>query len=332
MELYIHSAGVLSVAGNNSSNDFLEALSISEGANLRCKEPDYSSYIPSMQLRRMSKAVRMGIGASKIALEKAGNIKPDAFSVGTALGCLYDTEIFLSKMIDQDEQMLTPTAFIQSTHNTVAGQIALVNNCNGHNLTFVQRGHSFEHAMINAGLYLNENSSKNILVGGIDEMTPTTDAILQQFGINNNAEGAGFFVISHQQPSTKSICIKEILTLTTQDKNKLTNEINALISRNQCSQESIDTVLLGISTDDNTQPIYEHLQETVFANASQYSFKNFSGEYPTATAFALGILQASLNTVLPEVCKLQHVNNSMKNVMIVNHYLDYWSVWMLKVA
>lgn len=331
MELYLHSAGVLSVAGNNSSHDFLEALSVSDETNLRCKEPDYSAYIPAMQLRRMSKAVRMGIGASKIAIENAGNIKPDAFSVGTALGCLYDTEIFLSKMIDQDEQMLTPTAFIQSTHNTVAGQIALVNNCNGHNLTFVQRGHSFEHAMINAGLYLNEHATKNILVGGIDEMTPTTDAILQQFGIKNNAEGAAFFVMSLQPPYTKAVCIKEILTLTTKDKNELTKEIKALFNRNQCNQEFIDTVLLGINADDPAQPIYEYLQETIFANASQYSFKNYSGEYPTATAFALGLLQSSVDTTLPGSCKLHHVNKLMKNVMIVNHYLDYWSVWMLTV-
>ncbi|HQE12470.1 MAG TPA: hypothetical protein PLQ78_06960, partial [Flavipsychrobacter sp.] len=155
--------------------------------------------------------------------------------------------------------------------------------------------------------------------------------ILQQFGIKNNAEGAAFFVMSLQPPYTKAVCIKEILTLTTKDKNELTKEIKALFNRNQCNQEFIDTVLLGINADDPAQPIYEYLQETIFANASQYSFKNYSGEYPTATAFALGLLQSSVDTTLPGSCKLHHVNKLMKNVMIVNHYLDYWSVWMLTV-
>src|SRR5687768_8719189 len=110
MELYISSTGILSAVGDNSKDDFLEQAPDYNNSSLLCKEPDYTSYIPPMQLRRMSKAVRMGIGASKIALEKAAIEKPGALSVGTALGCLQDTETFLSKMVEQQEQMLTPTA------------------------------------------------------------------------------------------------------------------------------------------------------------------------------------------------------------------------------
>lgn len=117
MELYLKSVGILSAAGNNSDENFLKNPPVFETDMLLCKEPDYSAYIPAMQLRRMSKAVRMGIGASKIALQKAGIEKPDALSAGTALGCLQDTEVFLSKMLEQQEQMLTPTAFIQSTQH-----------------------------------------------------------------------------------------------------------------------------------------------------------------------------------------------------------------------
>ena len=191
MELYIKGVGILSAVGSNVDEDFLQQKETP--ANFLCKEPDYTVYIPPMQLRRMSKAVRMGIGASKIALQQAKIEKPDAISIGTAMGCLNDTEVFLKKMVEQEEQMLTPTAFIQSTHNTVGGQIALLYGCNGHNLTYVHRGHSFEQAMLNAYLYLQQHPDENVLVGGIDELTPTSEAILERFGVLNNGEGANFF-------------------------------------------------------------------------------------------------------------------------------------------
>ncbi len=45
---------------------------------------------------------------------------PGAIITGTALGCLEDTVTFLTRMIELNEELLPPTAFIQSTHNTVA--------------------------------------------------------------------------------------------------------------------------------------------------------------------------------------------------------------------
>src|SRR5690606_8434401 len=133
---------------------------------LTAREPDYTGLIPPMQLRRMSKAVRIGIGAANACL--AGK-KPDAIAVGTALGCLQDTEVFLNKMVTQDERMLTPTAFIPSTLNTVAGQIALLTGCHGYNATISQRGHSFEGAVIGAALYLTGRPEHTVLCGGVDE-------------------------------------------------------------------------------------------------------------------------------------------------------------------
>jgi len=135
--------------------------------------------------------------------------RPDAISVGTAMGCLQDTEQFLSKMIAQDEQMLTPTAFIQSTHNTVSGQIALLCGCHGHNLTYVHRGHSFEHALINTQLYLQQHPGETVLAGGLDELVDTSVALMQRAGVYRTdatqsagaiaGEGAAFFTVSRQR-------------------------------------------------------------------------------------------------------------------------------------
>src|SRR5690606_33439210 len=110
--------------------------------------PDFSRWIPPMQLRRMSKCIRLGIGAAATCVELSG--RPGykgSVHVGTALGMLSDSELFLKTLLEREEQMLTPTAFIQSTHNTVAGTIALHFSSHGHNMTFADGGHSFENAL-----------------------------------------------------------------------------------------------------------------------------------------------------------------------------------------
>src|SRR4051812_13107926 len=108
MDLYIHSVGIISPAGDSRDEAFLSTAPAYDTERLLCNELDYSAFIPPMQLRRMSKAVRMGVAASAICMQAAGE-KPDAISVGTGMGCLHDTEQFLSKMVAQEEQMLTPT-------------------------------------------------------------------------------------------------------------------------------------------------------------------------------------------------------------------------------
>ena len=68
----------------------------------------------------------------------------------TGLGCLEDTEKFLSSIYTNEEKLLNPTPFIQSTHNTVAGAIALAIKCHGYNATYTHRGFSFESALEDA--------------------------------------------------------------------------------------------------------------------------------------------------------------------------------------
>ncbi len=146
-------------------------------------EPDYSAFIPPMQLRRMSKLVRMSIGAAHDCLLQVGRTQADAILFGTAFGCLTDTEVFLKKMVEQEEQLLTPTAFIQSTHNTPAGQIALATGCQGYNNTISQQGQSFASALMAAGLYLTEHREATLLCGAGDELSPSAHQLQQRLGI-----------------------------------------------------------------------------------------------------------------------------------------------------
>ena len=124
----------------------------------------------------------MGVAAAFGCLNEAGCEMPEAIITGTAYGCLEDTGVFLSKMVEQHEELLSPTAFIQSTHNTVGAQIALMLRCRNYNNTFVHRGLSFESALLDAMLLMQEQTVSNALVGGVDAIRERVEGMARISG------------------------------------------------------------------------------------------------------------------------------------------------------
>ena len=189
--IFINGLGNISPQKTTDSSHFLDDPLSFETTRLKCIDPGYKDFIPAELIRRMSRIIKMGIAASKICLKDAGigagelsqrNIVPGAIITGTGLGCIEDTEKFLASMINNKEEFLTPTSFIQSTHNTVAGQIALLLKCHSYNFTYVHRGISFESALLDAFTQLTLGESGNVLVGGSDELTNNSFTITSRLG------------------------------------------------------------------------------------------------------------------------------------------------------
>src|ERR1700744_631258 len=170
MSIYIRSSACISPQNTFGppETELPEPSAVAErtGARLKCIEPDYKSLLAPKLLRRMSRIIRMGAAAGLACLQAAGVTQPDAIVTGTAYGCLEDTGLFLTSLIERNEEMLQPAAFIQSTHNTVAAQIALILQCTRYNNTFVHRGFSFENALLDSILLLREGEASTVLTGG----------------------------------------------------------------------------------------------------------------------------------------------------------------------
>ena len=126
---FINGASCISVQPSFTEEFPSYSIENKENNILYAIEPAYKEYIPPASIRRMAKGVKMGIVAGIHALKQAQISSPEAILVGTGMGCVQDSEKFLRGILDNQEQHLTPTAFIQSTHNTVAGQIALNMQC-----------------------------------------------------------------------------------------------------------------------------------------------------------------------------------------------------------
>lgn len=129
-------------------------------------------YVSAMEARRMGKLLKAATIASQEAIKIAGIEKPDAIVAATALGMLETSEKFLNSMIVEGENSLSPTLFVQSTHNTIGSSIAIRNKCNGYNITYTQGDESLEWAMRDAIRLIENGEAESVLVGLFDESSP----------------------------------------------------------------------------------------------------------------------------------------------------------------
>lgn len=290
--IYINGIGNISPQATHNKSLSSE-LASPNAAFFSCIEPEYKDFIQSKLLRRMSRVVKMGLTASTIALNEAENPNIDAIITGTAWGCVEDTEKFLETIIENNEEFLTPTAFVQSTHNTVAGQIALMHHNNCYNMTYVQGAVSFESALIDAMLHFYDNKAQHILVGGIDEQTDKLKVLLERLNCADAdkrvmGEGASFFVLSDQKTaSTYAQLAAATMVYKPKDTVAIKHSINQTLKISNLSLENIDLVLTGRSN--------RNLTAELFPNISLKSYQQLCGEYPTNSAFAMAIAANILN-------------------------------------
>lgn len=139
-------------------------------------------YIPPMQARRMGKLLKAATLTSLKALKEGGVEKPDAIITATAYGMLETSEKFLREMVSNGEYGLSPTLFMQSTHNTIGSQIAIRTKCHGYNTTYSQGIESLEWALRDAKRLIATGKASTVLVGWHDEATETFQHIMKRMG------------------------------------------------------------------------------------------------------------------------------------------------------
>ncbi|WP_411766913.1 beta-ketoacyl synthase chain length factor [Winogradskyella sp. A3E31] len=323
---YIHSAVSISAQNTFDGELFLNTIKEHGSDKAEAIYPNYRDYISPAMLRRMATGVKMGVTAGEKALQLAALENPDAIITGTGMGCIEDTEKFLNSIINNKEEYLTPTSFIQSTHNTVGAQIALGLKCKGHNQTFVNGSSSFESALLDGQLLLSENDAKTVLVGGVDEMGKEfVDYVqLMEDKLKNGikvpfGEGASFFVLSSNERKD-AIQLLDVEIMNSIPKSEIASKLSLFLMNNHLEPESIDALVLGYNGDgfDN----YYDEASTLFSNATQVKYKHLSGEFFTASAFGLYIATQILKHQDIPTTLIQNGGNSKKieTILLYNQF------------
>lgn len=299
-------------------------------------EPNYSSFIPAALLRRMGKAVRMGVGAGLPLIGR--NAKPHGIIIGTANGGMENCINFLNQIVEYEEGMLTPTNFVQSTPNAIAGQLALLTENTGYNVTHVNGSLAFENALVDAMLYLEQKQTHTLLVGAVEEISDynyNIDLLSGRFkttidpAINPRTletygsicgEGASMFVVSGNADHALARIV-DVQTICHPEQSDLELLMEEVLGRNGLKASDIDLLALGKNGDIRTDHWYSSVQQRFFPTHPVIYFKDLVGEYRTVSGFAVYLCAQLLcgklktHTSLPELAEKQP-----ERILIYNHF------------
>ncbi len=153
-------------------------------ADTECDDPMLCrKYLSPLQARRLTAQMKCLVAAAYQALEQAAIKTPDAIIAATQWGCIGNTMLFLNDMLDNHEQELSPTPFMNSTHNTPAALLAQLLGCHGYNSTISHDEQSLENALLDARMLIGCGEARNVLVLDYDEANEEWNAVLTANGI-----------------------------------------------------------------------------------------------------------------------------------------------------
>jgi beta-ketoacyl synthase-like protein len=330
---YIHQATCISPQ-QTFSNINLEILNDVTDNKLKAVEPTYEG-IPNGILRRMGKAVRMGIGTALPLISR----KPDGIIIGTSNGGMEDCIKFLNQIIDYDEGMLAPGNFVQSTTNAIAGQLGMMSSNKGYNITHVHRAFAFENAMIDAAMLLKENPANNYLLGGVDEISAYNYNIEYLGGwykkeiisnkdlyVSNSiasiaGEGSAMFLVNNDKTNAVAE-LQAIHIFHTEDENEVSNQLKKFLEINLPGEEKLDLLIIGENGDNRLLKYYSICEALINDDVTITRFKHMVGEYPTSSAIAVWLAcYIMLQQNIPHhMIKKSGEKNEFKKVLIYNNY------------
>ena len=332
---YIHQSSCISPQQTFHNVD-LNKLHEPADRKLLAIEPSYDGIPPGI-LRRMGKAVRMGVGAAMPLLQN--NAAPDGIIIATVNGGKEDCVKFMNQIIDYNEGLLTPINFVQSTPNAIAAQIGLLAKNHGYNITHSQLGLAFEYAMIDAGMMTNETPFSSYLLGAVDDISffnynfeekngcHKKEIISDQNLYETNSEGyiAGeaacmFLVNGNETDAIAKVYAVDVFYH--EDVSGMNERLQEFIKKHLPGGEKIDLLLTGENGDNRVLKYYSSCESLMEDDVTIARFKHMSGEYPTATSMGLwlccDILQKQ--TIPEHMIKKTAAKTGYKNVLIYNNY------------
>ena len=250
--------------------------------------------------RRMSKAVKMGILCAMEALQQIDRSELDGILVGSGKGCLIDSDKFLQSIVVQQEEFLSPTSFIQSTHNTVAGQIALLIKNTGYNMTYSQGRVSFESTVFDAYLQLVLNERKTLLVGAVDELSDISIDISERIANTTDqptttgiprTEGAGFFIFSNQKNQHPLGELVDMVIYHPTEELRPETQLAAFLKKNKLSAEQLDLVIYGSAKPETPS----EMEAEAFNDLAKINYQSQIGYFDTDVVFAFDFALKQLN-------------------------------------
>jgi hypothetical protein len=338
--IYIRAAAAISPLQSVEEIDLVKDIEPKTGNSAICIEPNFKNYIPPIKARRMSRIIKLTSVSAKECLKRAEIENPEMISVATGMGCQVDTIKFLQQLIADKEEFLKPTAFINSTHNTLAGYLAIDLKSKGQNFSFTHNELNFEHALLDSIIRLNNNEVNNVLVGAVDEISEQVHSIKEKMNLlcanqqlqneiykDSNSgyidgENAVFFTLEKENTSNSLAKISALdFAYDTDEENSFEDKIIEVAKENDIELSKIDAFLIGSTgkTDDDAV-LEKWIKEQDLYNKTM-RFKHLSGENMVSAGFGLwlGANIIKQKFVPDYLFTNKSTIKSINSILLINH-------------
>lgn len=283
------------INGQNSDPQCQEWLDILNDEVGEITFPDFKKYIEPRKLRRMSKLLRMTVSCANCCVENMKGFELSGIIVATGLGCLDDTRKFLVEYSQNNSA--SPTAFIHSTHNTIAGQLGLLLQSHSYNITHANTGACFENALMDAFLE-DHNTNEWVLLGGVDEQIDWLDKLkiqLEDFSSLNLGSGCTFLALSATK-TNGAVALQDVDSFLLSNEISAKNRILQFLEQNNITTGSLDLILTN-----------QEIDIPDYGEVEQINYQSYCGSYFTNSTFGIEFA-------------IQRIRSGDKNVLIINHH------------
>jgi len=245
-----------------------------------------SEQLPVRKIRRLKRFSRIALALVEAAKQDSGlKQSPHSVFMGSGWGALSDTYDFLNKLQNSNEKFSSPIDFVGSVHNSATGNIAILHDATGANVTCSGGDYSFEQALLAADNFLTD-TAETAFVLAADETNEHYSPLFDP-SIDANAplaDGGGAFYLTR-----KAIPGKPALELIFYQK-QVENSVNKLITTlgKYSSQEEYHMILAGIPASDASDgeaQLDEFMKKTGL-DIPVIHYRKFTGEFAAASSVA----------------------------------------------
>jgi len=276
----------------------MAALEDKSSAAGQAEDAIITNNLPPRLIRRLKRLPRMALSLAVSACDESKNgKKPLSVFMGTGWGALSETHDFLDRLTTSKERFPSPTDFVGSVHNGPAGQVAMLLEATGANITTSGGDYSFEQALMAANLLIGDDETAVVL--GADEghkiLSPLLDASIEpQANVENLADGGGALHLTRERNKGR-VCIRPCFYASCRAQAPISSLINALAGADTL-QSGCGLVLAGIPA--AAKKLGEKQLEQFIKLSSLVApvshCREYLGEYASASAVAAALAASCL--------------------------------------
>jgi len=250
---------------------------------------EISANLSAAQVRRLKRFPRLALSLAIAAHENSGaGDTPAAVYLGTGWGALSETGDFLKRLFKSDEQFPSPTDFVGSVHNAAAGQVAMLFQSTGANITMTGGDYSFEQSLLTAEL-LSKSDRDLLMVIGADECQSELSRLFDRSvaATTTLADGGGALCLK-RGPSASGLRIQSLFF---ESRHNNPDVISSLIQRLEQIQPLNDRyglILAGIPAACRREG-KKQLQNLLSLSGYHHpviNYRKLTGEFASASAVA----------------------------------------------